>query len=135
MWGGHQLWLKVERTKWVQTDKDPALLPGEVKPDQIGLYLCCGDDEPRSRFPFSVDYKLMARKPNTDLGVLPSDLFRTDFGKEKAWGLSRFATADEIARCCTGGKVTFGCMVWPVRNLRWGRVVELRPEKKDERKV
>ncbi|AYV84524.1 MAG: zinc finger, C3HC4 type (RING finger) domain containing protein [Hyperionvirus sp.] len=93
----------------------------EKEGTRIGLYLCCAED---GRFPFTVDYQLMLRKRNEDVGVCASVLYRTDFGSEKAWGLSKFTTTEimerEGAYSRTEDKVTFGCRIIPVKGLRWG---------------
>ena len=115
----HEWWLKVEKA-----------------PERIGLYLCCGED---GRFPVSGDYQLMCRKRNTDEGVCASVVFRTEFGKEKAWqelssvraifsnlcgarGLSKFTSLEQLekerAYSRSEDRITFGCMIYPyVRRL------------------
>lgn len=104
---GHEWWLKVEKTA-----------------DRVGLYLCCGEE---GRFPVSVDYQLMVRKRNADEAVCASAVFRTDFGKEKAWGLSRFSDMKQLeeegAYDPSEDKITFGCLVYPIKGLQWGRTV------------
>ncbi|AYV82790.1 MAG: putative TNF receptor-associated factor 4-like [Hyperionvirus sp.] len=105
---GHEWWLKVERGC----------------DGRIGLYLCCGESDKPGVFPMHVDYQLMVRKRNDDLGVCASVVFRTEYGKEKAWGLSKFTTIELIekegAYSRTEDKITFGCRIVPVKNLRWG---------------
>jgi hypothetical protein len=102
---GHEWWLKVEKA-----------------PDgRIGLFLCCGEE---GVFPVSVDYQLMVRKRNDDLGVCASVVFRTEFGKEKAWGLGKFTTLAALekdgAYARAEDKLTFGCRIVPVKGLMWG---------------
>ncbi|AYV80542.1 MAG: TRAF-type zinc finger protein [Harvfovirus sp.] len=101
---GHEWWLKVEKAE-----------------GRIGLYLCCGEDGP---FPVSVDYQLMVRKRKDDLGVCSSVVFRTEFGKEKAWGLSKFTTMEALEKDGAYNRgedrITFGCRIVPVKNLVWG---------------
>jgi hypothetical protein len=100
----HEWWLKVEKAD-----------------NRIGLYLCCGEEGP---FPVSVDDQLMVRKRGDDLGVCSSVMFRTEFGKEKAWGLSKFTTIEALqkdgAYNATEDRITFGCRIVPVKNLLWG---------------
>jgi hypothetical protein len=104
---GIEWWLKVEK----------------VGDGRIGLYLCCGED---GKFPVDVDYQLMVRKRNDDLGVCASVVFRASFGKEKAWGLSKFTHAEQIERegaySRAEDKLTFGCRIMPVKGLKWGHV-------------
>ena len=61
----HEWWLKVEKGI-----------------DRIGLYVCISED---GKFPISVDYQLMVKKRGSDEGIAQSVVFRTDFGREKAW--------------------------------------------------
>jgi len=102
---GHEWYLKIEK-----------------EGTRIGLYLCC---EAEGNFPVSVDYQLMLRKRNDDLGVCASVVFRTEFGKEKAWGLANFTSSETMERegaySRTEDKVTFGCKIIPVKGLKWGR--------------
>lgn len=108
---GLEWWLKIEKP-----------LDG-----RIGLYLCCGEDElGKTPLPVDVDYQLMVRKRNDDLGVCASVVFRATFGTEKAWGLSKFTNNEAIEReggySRTEDKVTFGCRIMPVKGLKWGHV-------------
>lgn len=120
---GHEWWVKVEKTS-----------------TRIGLYLCCGGDgDPppvgstvpiSRRWPIAVDYQLMVRKRGSDEGVCASDVFRTEFGREKAWGLSNFSTIEQIEKEGAWSRaediITFGCLIYPIRNLRWGRAIRRR---------
>jgi hypothetical protein len=107
-----EFWLKVE--------------PGV---DHIGLYLCCWED---GLFPFVVDYQLMVRKRGSDEGVCASIIMRTTFTlKEKAWGLAQFTSLAALTR--EGAyrkdedKITFGCLIYPINGLMWGRGVSRLP--------
>jgi hypothetical protein len=91
--------------------------------DRIGLYLCCGEV---GHFPIVVDYQLMVRRSQSDEACCPSVVFRTEFGVEKAWGLSKFTTMESIIK--EGGysrahddSMTFGCLIYPVKGCLWGR--------------
>jgi hypothetical protein len=48
------------------------------------------------------------------------------FGKEKAWGLGKFCTLEQLqkegAYIASEDRVTFGCRMVPVKNLLWGAV-------------
>lgn len=112
---GHEFWLKVEKTA-----------------ERVGLYLCCGSDGDTlfsGRFPIKVDYQLMVRKRGTDEGVCAAQVYRTTFGKERAWGESRFSTEAALLNAGAYRKgedeITFGCKVYPLENLLWGQVVHL----------
>lgn len=98
---------------WLKVQKDS---------DKIQLFLCYGDTR-QVNHPVQVDYQLMVKKRSSDDGVCRSTLFRTVFGKEKAWGLSKFATQEKIERegaySHTEDIVTFGCWISPVKGLVW----------------
>ena len=88
--------------------------------------------------------QLMAKQRTSDLGVCSSVVFRTEyvaahmpvrleglpvcrrFGKEKAWGLSKFCTLEQLqkegAYIASEDRITFGCRMVPVKNLLWGAV-------------
>lgn len=123
--------------KWstiVPTKKDPiAVLFSAPKPawghlfhlkvekqqDKIGLYLCCNTAVPRCSF--KLDYQLMVKRG--DAACCASVVFRTEFGVEKAWGLTEFTTPELLKKAAGYSPdedlVTFGCMVFPI-SLLWG---------------
>ena len=67
----------------------------------------------------------MVRKRGTDDAVCSSVVFRTEYGKENAWGLARFTTMEALERECgyvkSEDRICFGCLIFPVRGLTWGR--------------
>ncbi|AYV84454.1 MAG: hypothetical protein Hyperionvirus26_9 [Hyperionvirus sp.] len=98
-------------------------------PTYIELYLCRGDE--KGTVPVDVDYQLLCRDLKSDDGVCASVVYRTSFGKEKAWGLSKYITLDELekdgAYSKIGDTIAFGCIMWPQRNLKWGHKVRKPP--------
>lgn len=103
-----EFWLKVEKSK----------------DGYIGLYLCSGEE----RLSYSVDYQLFVRcydpsltSPYGSESACESVLFRTEFAKERAWGLSKFTTEEKLIeqQCYTKQLdcITFGCAVFPVKGF------------------
>lgn len=111
---GRLFWLKVEKTA-----------------ERIGLYLCCADDQPTgappaspSRLsPFQLDFQLMVKKRHLADRVFVSPVIRAISGKNMEWGKEECTTLEHIERmkAYSGDEdaITFGCMFWDVRNLRW----------------
>ena len=102
----HSWWLKVEKP---------------LDNTRIGVYLCCDELGP---LPVSVDYQMMVRHRGKDSVICPSVVFRTEFGKDKAWGLSKFVTLEQLIK--EGGYIAeediieFACIIYPIANLVWG---------------
>jgi hypothetical protein len=73
-----------------------------------------------------VDYRLFVRKGKSKDAVCESVLFRTEFGREKAWGLSKFTTMEQLIK--EGGydratdSIHFGCLIIPAdESETWGK--------------
>lgn len=72
----------------------------------------------------------MARRRGTDEAVCCSVPFRTEFGRERAWGLSRFTTITQLEREGAYSRaedcITFAASIQPIRGLVWGHPLQAR---------
>lgn len=152
---GQEFWLKVEKTAariglYLCCKKDveastPERRPFEARPFEARPFALPAHHShnpaipnqdnfrtPAERWPFDLQYQLMAKKCGSTDGVCASAIFKTIFGKESAWGLRQFATEEILEREGAYNKkddmMIFGCAIYPGEKLLWGQnIVRLRP--------
>ena len=83
-----------------------------------------------TNWPIICNYQLMTRQRGTDNAVCCTNVFRTEFGVEHAWGLSQFSTLEVLERAgaysLSEDKITFGCIIYPIKGMRWGQTIDTR---------
>lgn len=103
---GLEWWLKIEKHA-----------------DGIGAYICVGNLQDGKEL--VVNYQLSVKHRITEKSITPSPLYRTIFGKDKAWGKAEFTTFTKVA--AEGGytraedTITFLCTVDLIKGAMWGR--------------